>query len=63
MPWYKFTRPATCWLCMQRLPTWRWDHELLLPWAKSARDRTAPVLLVDLPKARKYLAAARKQRK
>jgi hypothetical protein len=56
-PWYKFTRTAVVWLSAQRPPHWRWDAWLGLPWAKSAMDRTAEVLVVDKKDAQAFLAA------
>ena len=54
MPWYRFTRSAVRWIVDQRFTTWRWDMHLRLPWAKSAMDSSAEVLLVNRDDARTY---------
>jgi hypothetical protein len=57
MPWYKFTRSAVLWILEQGFETWQWDVHLQLPWAKSALDRTAPVLHIDRKDAQRFFAA------
>lgn len=61
MPWYRFTRNAVKWILKQKFATSRWDWELGLPWAKSAMDLSAEVLLVDRADAERYFAEKRLQ--
>jgi hypothetical protein len=58
-PWYRFTWSAVRWVLEQDLPNWRWDRCLGLPWARSASDSTAEVLVVDREDAERFLCAAR----
>jgi hypothetical protein len=58
-PWYRFTRSAVVWLLGQELPQWRWDWAMMLPWARSALDPAAEVLLIDRKDAENYLTRAR----
>jgi hypothetical protein len=62
--WYRFDRQATMLIdrTLRRQETWlyRWDLELRLPWAKSATDPTAEVLLIDKSAAKGYLTARKK---
>lgn len=58
-PWYRFTRSAVIWILEQRLPSWRWDFCLRLPWAKSATDSTADALIIDRKDAQRFLDAAK----
>lgn len=56
--WYRFTRSAAVWLRQQDLDTYRWDVHLWLPFAEPDK----PPLLIDIKKARHFLASAEGER-